>query len=162
MAEKRMFCKEIIENDIFCELPFSSQALYFHLNINADDDGFVKDTKRLLRGLGCKADDLNLLMYRNYVLLYDSGIYVITDWHLHNYLRQDRYKETIFRHEKAQLVLLENRKYIPICLLKKYTLTDKVVHGVPIVTNIEYSHNSLAVQQYGIPTGAPSGLPSIE
>lgn len=111
MAERRMFAKTIIDSDAFIDMPLSTQALYFHLAMRADDDGFVNNPKRIQRMIGCGDDDMKLLCAKRYILPFDSGVVVIKHWKIHNYIRNDRYKETVYQEEKSQLVLKENGAY---------------------------------------------------
>ena len=87
-----MFTQKITESDAFLEMPMSSQALYFHLCMNADDDGFVKNPKSIQRTVGCNDDDLKLLIAKRFILPFDTGVIVIKHWRMHNLLRKDRYK----------------------------------------------------------------------
>ena len=91
MAERRMFSKSIIDSDIFLDMPLSTQCLYFHLSMRADDDGFVNKTKRIMRMIGSSDDDLRILIAKNFVLPFKSGLVVITHWKIHNYIQKDRY-----------------------------------------------------------------------
>ena len=111
MAQKRMFDKTITNSDTFLELPDSSQVLYFHLSMNADDDGFVNNWKSILKMTGTKEDDLKLLISKSFVIPFESGVIVIKHWRINNYLRNDRYTETKFKEEKSNLVLDDNMVY---------------------------------------------------
>lgn len=111
MAERRMFAKTIIDSDAFVDMPLSTQALYFHLSMRADDDGFINNPKRIQRMIGCADDDLKVLAAKRFILPFDSGVVVIKHWKIHNYIRNDRYKETVYQDEKAQLMLKENGAY---------------------------------------------------
>ena len=111
MAQKRMFDKAITNSDDFLELPDSSQVLYFHLSMNADDDGFVNNWKSIMKMTGTKEDDMKLLIGKQYIIPFDSGVIVIRHWRMNNYLRADRYKETQFKDEKSQLYLGKNEEY---------------------------------------------------
>lgn len=91
MAERRMFSKSIIDSDIFLDMPLSTQCLYFHLSMRADDDGFVNKTKRIMRMIGSSDDDLRILIAKKFVLPFESGLVVITHWKIHNYIQKDRY-----------------------------------------------------------------------
>ena len=112
MAQKRMFDKAITNSDNFLELPDSSQILYFHLSMNADDDGFVDNWKSIIRMTGTKEDDLKILIAKSYVIPFETGVIVIKHWRMNNYLRQDRYKETTHKLEKSLLSLGENEEYL--------------------------------------------------
>lgn len=111
MPEKRMFTKKITESDAFLDMPLSSQCLYFHLNMSADDDGFVNNPKRVMRTIGASEDDLKLLLAKSFLLAFESGIVVIKHWWMHNTLRNDRYKPTDYIEEKNQLVQKTNNAY---------------------------------------------------
>ena len=111
MAERRMFAKKITESDAFLEMPMTAQCLYFHLNMSADDDGFVNAPRKIMRMTGCGEDDMNVLIMKRFVLVFDSGVIVIKHWRINNYLRSDRYNPTTYLEEKAQLRLDENNAY---------------------------------------------------
>ena len=111
MAERRMFAKTIIDSDAFLDMPLSSQALYFHLSMRADDDGFINNPKKIQRSIGCSADDLKLLIAKNFIIPFESGVVVIKHWKIHNYIRNDRYKETVYQEEKSLLDEKENKAY---------------------------------------------------
>lgn len=111
MAERRMFAKTIIDSDTFLDMPLSTQALYFHLSMRADDDGFINNPRKIQRSIGATDDDLKLLVLKQFVLIFESGIIVIRHWRLHNYIRNDRYKETIYTEEKAQISVGKDNLY---------------------------------------------------
>lgn len=111
MAERRMFSKGIVSTDFFLEMPLSSQALYFHLGLEADDDGFVSSPKKIQKSIGAADDDFKLLISKGYVIPFDSGIIVITHWNISNNVRKDRKKETIHQYEKGQIFLVEGGIY---------------------------------------------------
>ena len=111
MADKRMFTQKIIDSDAFLDMPLSSQALYFHLNMRADDDGFVNNPKRIQRTVGASEDDLKLLIAKRFVIGFDSGVIVIKHWKMHNTLRKDRYNPTQYQEELQMLALKENNSY---------------------------------------------------
>lgn len=111
MAERRMFAKTIIDSDAFLDMPLSAQALYFHLSMRADDDGFVNNPKKIQRMVGASDDDCKLLVMKRFIITFDSGIIVIKHWKIHNYIQKDRYKETVYLQEKSTLTLNENNAY---------------------------------------------------
>lgn len=121
MAERRMFAKTIIDSDAFLEMPSSAQALYFHLSMRADDDGFVNNPKKITRYVNASADDLKLLVAKSFLIPFESGIVVIKHWRIHNYIQSDRYKPTVYVEEKALLSQKEN---------KAYTLDTECIHDV--------------------------------
>lgn len=92
MAERRMFAKTIIDSDLFLDMPVTAQLLYFHLSMRADDDGFINKPKSIMRMCGAKIDDMNILIAKQYVIPFESGVVVIRHWKIHNYIQKDRYK----------------------------------------------------------------------
>ncbi len=111
MANRRMVNKQIVTTDKFMELPITAQCLYFHLIITADDDGFIDRPKTISRMVGASNEDLQILVNMNYLIDFDSGVVVITDWHVHNLIRTDRYKETMYIDEKRLLTQNKNKQY---------------------------------------------------
>ena len=111
MAQRRMFSKKVTNTDPFLDMPLSAQCLYFHLNMEADDDGFIGNAKTIRRMIGASEDDLKLLLAKEFVIPFDSGVVVIKDWKIHNYIRKDRYNETIYKAEKSTLITNENEQY---------------------------------------------------
>ena len=111
MAERRMFAKKITESDAFLDMPSSTQMLYFHLSMNADDDGFVNNPKKIQRMCGASDDDFKLLIAKSFVILFESGVIVIKHWKMHNYIQADRYRPTDYVEEKSMLGLKKNKAY---------------------------------------------------
>lgn len=111
MAERRMFAKTIIDSDAFLDMSLSAQALYFHLAMRADDDGFVNNPKKIQRMIGCNDDDVKILIAKRFIIPFDSGVCVIKHWLIHNLIRKDRYKETAYIAEKRTLSIAENGAY---------------------------------------------------
>lgn len=111
MAERRMFAKKITESDSFLDMPSSTQMLYFHLSMNADDDGFVNNPKKIQRMCGASDDDFKLLIAKSFVILFESGIIVIKHWKMHNYIQSDRYRPTDYVDEKSMLGVKKNKAY---------------------------------------------------
>ena len=93
MADKRMFSLKIVDSDLFLDMPLSSQCLYFHLSMRADDDGFVNNPKKIIKIIGANEDDLKILIAKGFVIVFERGIIVITHWKINNYIRNDRRKE---------------------------------------------------------------------
>lgn len=111
MAERRMFAKTIIDSDAFIDMPLSTQALYFHLSMRADDEGFINNPKKIMRMIGASDDDLRVLVGKRFIIPFDSGIVVIKHWKIHNYIRGDRKKETNYSEEMALLMEKDNGAY---------------------------------------------------
>lgn len=111
MANKRMFTMKIVDSDAFLDMPLSTQALYFHLNMRADDDGFVGNPKKIMRLIGATDDDFRILIAKNFLLFFDTGVIVIKHWRMHNTLSTGRYHETSYLTEKEILLLKKNGAY---------------------------------------------------
>ena len=117
MAERRMMAKSVIDTDAFLDMPASTQSLYFHMLLRADDDGFIASPKGILRIIGASDDDLKLLLAKQYLFRFESGVVVIKDWKIHNYIQSDRYKPS----------LQPERELLTITANKEYTLTNSDV-----------------------------------
>jgi hypothetical protein len=111
MAERRMFAKTIIDSDAFLDMSLSTQALYFHLSMRADDDGFVNNAKKIMRMIGSNDDELKILIAKNFIILFEDGVIVIKHWRLHNYIQRDRYKPTVYQEKLNTLDIKENNVY---------------------------------------------------
>ena len=138
MAEKRMFSKQIIDSDAFLEMPLSTQALYFHLSMRADDDGFLNNAKKVMKIIGANQNDYDLLVAKSFVIQFPDGICVIKHWRINNYLRKDRYTETIYQEEKAHLTVQPNGRY---SLRNAAESDDDLPVGIPVVeqSDTQYS-----------------------
>ena len=106
-----MFTGKITESDAFLDMPLTSQCLYFHLCMYADDEGFVKNPKRIQRMIGASDDDMRVLIAKNFLLAYESGVIVIKHWKMHNAIRRDRMHDTEYVEEKSMLYVKENGAY---------------------------------------------------
>lgn len=111
MAAKRMFNIKLIKSDAFTSMPLSTQALYFHLNLEADDDGFIGNPNGVRRFVGASEDDMNLLIFKGFLIKFDSGVVVVKHWRMHNTLKGDRYVETAYQEEGSMLYLKKNGAY---------------------------------------------------
>lgn len=116
MAERRMMSKSIIKSDTFLDMPATTQNLYFHMLLDADDDGFINAPKSIMRMIGAKDDDMKVLAAKQFVIPFESGVVVIKDWKIHNYIQNDRYKPST----------LPERNLLNIQKDKTYTLKDDV------------------------------------
>ena len=125
MAERRMFAKTIVDSDAFLDMPLSTQALYFHLAMRADDDGFLNNAKKIVRIIGANKNDYDLLIAKRFIIQFDGGICVIKHRLIHNLIRSDRYKPTMYQEEKKMLNVKDN---------KSYTLSDV---GIPNGNQLE-------------------------
>lgn len=114
MAQRRMFSLEIVDTDDFLELSATTQNLYFHLGMRADDDGFVSNPKKITKMVNCTPGDMEQLIAKGYIIPFESGIVVIKDWKVNNYIQKDRYTPTRYLKEKENLCE-QNRVYV-ICI----------------------------------------------
>ena len=131
MANKRMFNLSIVDSDAFLDLPLSTQALYFHLNMRADDDGFISNPKKISRIIGASEDDLKLLIMKRFVLVFEDGVIVIKHWRMHNTIQKDRYKKTNYIDDLKQLSIKENGAYTFVetgCIQNGNSLETKCFH----------------------------------
>ena len=124
-----MFAKTIIDSDLFLDMPSSTQCLYFHLSMRADDDGFINNPKKIQRMVGSGDDDLKLLIAKNFIIPFESGVVVIKHWKIHNYIQKDRYKETLYKDEKLQLSTGKNKEYI-LGIPNDNNMDTKCIHDV--------------------------------
>ena len=132
MAERRMFAKTIIDSDSFLDMPLSTQSLYFHLSMRADDDGFLNNAKKIQRIIGAAQNDYDLLVAKKFIIQFPDGICVIKHWRMHNYIQKDRYKETVYKDEKAMLEVKKNGSYTVLdteCIQDVYGLEAQVRLG---------------------------------
>ncbi len=106
-----MFSPQIIDSDAFLDMPVTAQALYFHLAMRADDDGFVGNPKKIMRMVGSQDDDIKVLIGKRFLLSFQSGVVVIKHWLIHNLIRLDRYHETVYKKEKSLLGVRDNGGY---------------------------------------------------
>jgi hypothetical protein len=160
MAQRRMFSLKIVDSDAFMDMPQSSQLLYFHLSMRADDDGFVGNHKKIMRMVGSSDDDIKVLFAKRFLLSFESGILVIKHWKIHNYIQNDRYTETQYLDEKKSLITKENGSYTEciqnvstpytqvrlgkVRLGKDNTYSEETSHEIPLlieafkVVNLSY------------------------
>ena len=140
MAERRMFSKVIIDSDAFLDMPLSTQALYFHLSMRADDDGFLNNARKIQRLVGASDDDLRLLLMKRFVIGFEGGILVIKHWRMNNYLRKDRYTPTVYQDEYAMLGVKKNGSYT---LEKNDGIQAGIPDGSQCVTQVSIGKDSI-------------------
>lgn len=137
MAERRMFSLKITDSDAFLDMPLSTQALYFHLCMHADDDGFVNNPKRIMRGIGSNTDEMKLLIEKEFAIPFHSGVICITHWKVHNYIAKDRYRPSLLP-EKAQVDLDKDSRVYRTdthCIQDVSDLYTDSTQGVDVVKN---------------------------
>lgn len=130
MANKRMFSVDVTETDSFLDMALTAQALYFHLGMRGDDDGFVSNPRSVMRVAGCNEADLKTLEESGYIITFRSGVIVISDWKVNNNLRNDRYKPTTFQDERSKLSETANKRYI----LRTGNQVD--TNGIPLCNQV--------------------------
>ena len=123
-----MFAKTIIDSDAFLDMPATSQLLYFHLSMRADDEGFINNPKSIMRNCRCNEDDMNVLILKKFIIPFESGVVVIKHWKIHNYIAKDRFKETKYKEERETLSLDENNSYTK-CIQPVYKVDTQVRLG---------------------------------
>ena len=133
MANKRMFSLSVVDTDKFLEMPLSSRLLYYELGMRADDDGFVGNWKKILLFTGLKEDDMKVLISKNFIIPFESGVIVIKHWRMNNYLQNDRIKPTIYTEELSKLTTDKNNVY---------TLDTTCIHSID-KNSIEYKKSSV-------------------
>jgi hypothetical protein len=134
MAQRRMFSMGIMDSDAFLDMPTTSQLLYVHLGMRADDEGFIGNPKSVMRVMGASEDDLKILMAKRFVLSFESGVIVMKHWRMHNTIRMDRFAPTVYREEREKLRIKPNRSY---------TFSED---GVPLAPIGVYSGNQMATR----------------
>ena len=144
MADKRMFSKKIIDSDAFLDMPLSTQALYFHLSMRADDEGFVDKPKSIMRTVRANDDDFKILMAKRFVIPFESGICVIKHWGINNYIQNDRFTPTVYQEERSMLEIKENKAYTE-CIHNGYKVDTQVSIGKVSIDKIRLEEN----KEYG-------------
>jgi len=124
MANKRMIAKMIVDSDAFLDMPQSTQNLYFHLNLRADDDGFIDNPKRIMQAIGSNQNDLDILLAKRYLLGFSNGVIVIKHWRLHNCIQRDRYKPTVYKEQFENLAIKDNGAYTDNKSIQDNTIKD--------------------------------------
>ena len=125
-----MFALDVIDTDRFCEMPVSARLLYYELGMRGDDEGFVQNPKRIMLTTGTTVDDLKILAAKGYVILFDSGVLVITHWQQNNTLKNDRFRATKCLEEKAQI----------------QTTPQKIYELLPSGTSLEPAWNQIGTE----------------
>ena len=142
-----MFSLSVCDTDWFLDLPLSTQALYFHLALRADDDGFVDSPKSILRKTGASANDYDLLVAKRYILKFESGVIVIKHWRMHNTVQRDRYHATQFQSELSTLELKDNKSYTERKCIQNVSKTDtsciqNVSSGLGLGLDLDINNNT--------------------
>lgn len=137
MAKKRMFSLDVVDTDKFLDTPITAQALYFHLGMRADDDGFVSSPKKICAMIGSRADDLKVLISKGYLIPFESGVVVISDWNINNYIQKDRYTPTRHQKEKMQLNKTNSVYSLPMHTECTQDVSKLDTHSIQDVSNLD-------------------------
>ena len=145
MANRRMFSLDVVDTDKFLDMPATSQCLYFHLGMRADDEGFVSSPKRITKLVNCASDDLNVLVSRGYVLPMGDGVVVLTHWKMNNYIQSDRYKPSVYQEERKKLTVkngayeLDTSCIQPVSEMEAQVsiVKDRIVHSKVYCSSFE-------------------------
>jgi hypothetical protein len=140
-----MFTMKIVDSDAFLDMPMSTQSLYFHLNMRADDDGFVNNPRKIQRMIGASDDDLKLLLAKRFILGFENGVVVIKHWRMHNLLRKDRYNPTQYIEEKSTLEIKEDGAYTE----KDYVATTWQPNGNQMATQVRLGKDRIVEDSIG-------------
>ena len=151
MAERRMFAKTIIDSDAFLDMPLSTQSLYFHLSMRGDDEGFVNNPKKIQRMIGASDDDMKILISKNFIIAFETGVIVIKHWKIHNYIRGDRLQHTVCTEERSTLEVMDNGAYslnadLPTCLTSASQVPVKCLSTDSQVTE-QYSIDKVSIDK---------------
>lgn len=157
MAERRMMAKSIIKSDLFLDMPATTQNLYFHMLLEADDDGFINSPKSIMRVIGAKDDDIKVLIAKQFVIQFESGVLVIKHWKIHNYIQKDRYRPSL-RPEKEMLSVAESKEYVEV-LGDVSSMDTRCIQNVR-VGKVSIGKSSIGKSSIGKNTYSPS-LPSV-
>jgi hypothetical protein len=141
---RRMFSPKIVGSDAFLDMPISTQALYFHLGMEADDDGFV-NPKKTMRVIGASEDDLKVLVGKRFVLPFENGVVVIKHWRINNQIRKDFHRDTVYLEEKARLKIKDNGSYTEN-VNKMLTIRSRRIGKDSIGKDINTQHNEEKTQ----------------
>lgn len=155
MAKRRMFSLDVVDTDRFLDMPATTQNLYFHLGMRADDDGFVGSPRKIMAFCGAGADDLDRLIEDNYIIRFDNGTCVIKDWKCNNYLRRDRYTETIYTDEKATLNVRNNGVY-------EVVSTDGIPTVDHLATQVRLGKDSIGKDSIGEERGGENEAADLQ
>ena len=155
MAKKRMYSKDVTDSDAFIEMSSAAQALYFHLNQGADDDGFNNQIQLAMLKAHASTDDLKILMAKSFVIRFDSGVIVIKHWRMHNTLRKDRYIPTNYQEELRMLGIKENGSYTLGCQV----VAEGLPSGCPSIDKISSDKSSVVEGSIG-EDGADINVPT--
>ncbi len=135
-----MFSKTIVDSDAFLDIPLTTQGLYFHLSMRADDDGFLNSAKKIQKMVGATDQDLSFLIQKKFIIMFDDGVCLIKHWKINNYIAKDRYKKSVYDNHKKQIEIKENGAYTRIQCIQS---VDNVHDRIQSVDNVHADKISL-------------------
>ena len=153
-----MFAKTIIDSDAFLDMPMSAQCLYFHLAMRADDDGFINNPRKIMRMIGAGDDDAKILLAKRFLIQFETGVVVIKHWRIHNYIRNDRYKPTVYKEEMAMLQQKDNGAYT----LDTNGIPSGIPNGYQMDTQVRLGKDSIGKVSIGEDNNNPIFLSEPE
>ena len=152
MAERRMFTKKITDADEFVSLPSSTQALYLHLTMSADDDGFNNQVQMAMFKAHASVDDLKVLLAKRFIIQFSNGVIVIKHWRMANALRKDRYTATAYQEELKMLKIKDNGAY---ALVDDALVTERLPDGCQTVAADKNSIDKISKEESNKLSGKP-------
>lgn len=161
MAQKRMFSLQIVDTDAFLDMSQSSQLLYFHLSMRADDEGFVSSPKKIMKMVSCAIGDYEELIEKKFIIPFESGVCVIKHWLIHNIIRMDRFNKTTYQKEKSQLILKDNNSYKLKQAIESEMATNWQPTGNQLVPQVKLSKVKLREERVQKPENEISFLEKI-
>ena len=138
-----MISRNVVDTDGFLDMPVSTRCLYYDFCVRADDDGFVGSPKKIMRMVGCSDDDIRILVQKKFIIPFQNGVCVISDWNIHNYIRKDRYTQTIYVNELRKLQICENGRYQEITGEKGSVIPS----DIPTVDPVQNSTGQVRLEQ---------------
>ena len=157
MADKRMFSAKIVESDSFGELPLSAQALYFHINMACDDDGFTNRVKAICRYIGASQEDIDALVNARFIISFGNGVYCVKHWLINNNQRKDRYHPTQYQDEYAQLTIKNNQAYTEKPLVAIDGCQLVAIDGIPRIEENKREESKIKENKRGECRGEEGG-----
>ena len=109
-----MISKDVVYTNDFINLSSPAQALYMHLIMSADDDGFTNELSTCMFRAHASVTDVESLINKRFIHQFQDGVIVITQWGMQNAVRKDRYNPTIYQEDLAMLEE-HNGKYLLGC-----------------------------------------------
>jgi hypothetical protein len=140
---RRCFSDKVVESDAFYELPVNAQALYFHLNMFADDDGFINNAAIIADRIKGGRKALDKLVECRFLLKF-GPVYVVKHWRISNTLKNDRLKPPAYADISQRIWIKANKAYTDRGDAQCRTLFE-VKTGIRLDSNLESSWNPVGI-----------------